>query len=73
MSKVTSPLVKTTKDFILIKIPRNLMTGQFSAKKISMLERGIQESVAEALSGKIIGPFQDGKNFLHALKIQPKQ
>lgn len=73
MNKIVAPLVETTKDFILIKIPRNLMVGQFSAKRVSALERGIQESMTEAFSEKIIGPFQNGKNFLRALKTRAKQ
>lgn len=45
------------------------MTGTSSIEKTA-LERGIQESMAEALSEKLIGPFRNGKNFLRALKTR---
>lgn len=68
MHKVNTPLVETTKDFILIKIPRNLVGWTSLNRKITLLERGLQESMAEALSGKLAGPFRSGKPFLRALK-----
>lgn len=68
MNKIIAPSVEATKDFILIKIPRNLVSGQVSSKKISSLEQGLQESMTEALSDKLIGPFRSGKEFLRALK-----
>ena len=69
MNKAISPSVETTKVFILIKIPRNLVGGPFSLnRKISALERGLQESLREAIAGKLIGPFRNGKMFLKALK-----
>lgn len=72
MNKIVTPSVETTKDFILIKIPRNLMMGPFSYKKISRIEQGLQESINEALAGNVVGPFKDGKTFLRALKTQMK-
>lgn len=72
MNKIAAPSVETTKNFILIKIPRNLMLGPFLDKKNSLLEQGIEESMREALSGKAVGPFRNGKTFLRALKKTTK-
>ncbi len=65
---IIAPTIKTTKDFILIKIPRNAFKGRVSAGEVSLLERGLGESIKEANDGKLIGPFRDAKTFLRALK-----
>lgn len=62
------PTVETTKNFILIKIPRDMFSGQVSREKISALERGLRESIAQAHVGKLIGPFRSAKALLRALK-----
>ena len=62
------PTIKTTKDFILIKIPRSVFKGRILDKKISLLEQGLRESINEADAGKLIGPFGNAKTFLRALK-----
>lgn len=72
MSKIAYPSVETTKDFILIKIPRNLTTEPLSSGKISKLEYGLHESLREASIGKLIGPFKSGGAFLRALKKSTK-
>ena len=68
MNKILTPSVETTKDFILIKIPRNFVSGQVLSKKILALERGLKESIKEVIAGKLLGPFPDSKSFLRALK-----
>jgi len=65
---IIGPTIKTTKDFILIKIPRSVFKGRVSGEKVSLLERGLQESIDEVNAGKLIGPFGDVKVFLRALK-----
>lgn len=64
----TTPTVETTKDFILIKIPRRMFTGGASHEKFSSLERGLRESLKEAGAEKLIGPFRSARSFLRALK-----
>jgi len=73
MSRIISPSVETTKDFILIKIPRNLVSGSFPyGRQMSELEHGLQESLREAAAGKLVGPFRSGKKFLGVLRSRKK-
>jgi len=62
------PTVETTKNFILIKIPRRLFSRQVSQEKLSVLEHGLQESMREANAGKLYGPFRSSRALLRALK-----
>ena len=68
MSKTTFPSIETTKDLILIKIPRRLFAGEVSREKLSRLEKGLRESIREAGAGKIHGPYRTASAFLRALK-----
>lgn len=72
MNKVIVPSVETTNDFILIKIPRNLISEPLYPEKVSLLERGLRESMKEALADGLVGPFRSGKAFLCALKKPAK-
>ena len=63
-----SPTVETTKDFILIKIPRRLFMGESSRPKLSLIEKGLQDSLRDAREGKIFGPYRNAASFLRALK-----
>lgn len=65
---IIGPTIETTKDFILIKIPRSVFKGRISVGEVSLLERGLGESIKEANAGKLIGPFRNAKTFLRALK-----
>ncbi|MDP3762669.1 MAG: hypothetical protein Q8Q97_01170 [bacterium] len=68
MSKTISPSIETTKDLILIKIPRRLFAGEIPREKLSRLEKGLRESMKEAGAGKIYGPYRTASAFLRALK-----
>lgn len=68
MARTSTPTVETTKDFILIKIPRRMFSGDVARKKLSHLERGLAESLKEAEQDKLYGPFANAKDFLRALK-----
>jgi len=64
-----APTIETTKDFILIKIPRRIFSGKKSAQeKISLLEQGLQESFKEVEARKFYGPFRGARTFLRALR-----
>ena len=67
-TKSATPTVETNSDFILIKIPRNLFSAGSPARQISDLESGLKESLDEARSGKVHGPFKSSGEFLRALK-----
>ena len=67
MSKAVTPTVETTKDFVLIKIPRRLFGGPVSHRKISALERGLGKSLEELKQGKAIGPFSNAKDLMRSL------
>lgn len=62
------PTVETTKDFILIKIPRQMFGVPPVPDELLSLERGLRESMQEARAGQLIGPFRTGKSLLRALK-----
>lgn len=68
MPRDTTPTIETTRDFILIKIPRDVFLGEISREKLSLLEHGLQESMREAKAGRLYGPFRNAKTLLHALK-----
>ena len=68
MARTLTPTVETTKDFILIRIPRRMFAGDFGRGKLSSLELGLAQSLREAEQGKIEGPFTSAKDFLRALK-----
>lgn len=68
MVRTSTPSIETTKDFILIKIPRKMFLGGVLRGKLSRLERGLTQSLQEAAQGKLYGPFSDAKHFLQALK-----
>lgn len=67
MATVT-PTIETTKDFILIKIPRRMFGVQPARDKLSILESGLRESIQEARADQLVGPFRSTKSFLRALK-----
>jgi hypothetical protein len=68
MLRSSTPTIETTKDFILIKIPRKMFFGDVGRRKLSGLERGLAQSLREAERGKLYGPFPNAKDFLRALK-----
>ena len=68
MARTSTPSIETTKDFILIKIPRKMFSGDVGYGKLSSLERGLAQSLREKEQGKLYGPFSNTKNFLRALK-----
>lgn len=68
MARTSTPTIETTKDFILIKIPRKMFSGEVTHGKLSGLELGLTKSLQEARQGKLYGPFTNAKDFLRALK-----
>lgn len=68
MAKSLSPTIETTKDFILIKIPRTLFRGDAGLGKFSVLERGLVKSLRQSEKGEVRGPFSSVKDFLADLK-----
>ena len=68
MNKTTAPSIETTKDLILIKIPRRMFRGEVSREKLSRLEKGLRESIREADVGKVYGPYRTAGALLRALK-----
>ena len=68
MMNKTAPTVETTREYVLIKIPRRLFSGHLSQEKLSALEQGLRESMQEAGAGKLYGPFRSRRAFLRALK-----
>lgn len=68
MAHPSSPTIETTKDFILIKIPRTMFSGKVTHGKFSRLEDGLAKSLQEANQGKLYGPFSNAKDFLRVLK-----
>ena len=67
MARSATPTIQTTKDFILIKIPRTMFQGSVGHGK-SSLERALAKSVQQAQRGEVQGPFSTTKDFLSALK-----
>lgn len=68
MVRIATPHIEATKDFILIKIPRRMFSGDVGRRKLSSLERGLAKSLQEAEQDKLHGPFSNAKDFLRALK-----
>ena len=68
MARTSTPSIETTKDFILIKIPRKMFSRDVGRGEFSSLERGLAQSLQEAEQGKLYGPFSNTKGFLRALK-----
>ena len=68
MLRSSTPTIETTKDFILIKIPRRMFSGDLGRGKLSSLERGLAQSLREAEQGNLYGPFSNAKDFLRVLK-----
>lgn len=68
MVRISTPTIETTKNFILIKIPRIMFRGAAGSGKISALERGLAKSLRQAQRGELYGPFSSAKDFFRALK-----
>lgn len=68
MVPTTTPSIETTRDFILIKIPRRMFSEDIRREKLSSLESGLAQSLREAKQGTLYGPFSNAKDFLRALK-----
>jgi len=68
MARIATPTIETTKDFILIKIPRAMFRGEVRHEKISALEHGLAQSLQQTQQGELRGPFTTAKDFLRALK-----
>ncbi|OHA09258.1 MAG: hypothetical protein A3B37_03540 [Candidatus Sungbacteria bacterium RIFCSPLOWO2_01_FULL_59_16] len=64
----TLPSVEATPDYILIKIPRGMFSGRLPRTRITRLERGLRESIAQAEAGKLYGPFRNARTLLRALE-----
>lgn len=68
MARSSTPTIEATEDFIFIKIPRKMFSGNVERGKLSSLERGLVQSLREAEQGRLYGPFSSAKDFLRTLK-----